>query len=58
MDLLTTIENSLPSLPNRSRKVAAFILEHPEAVENYTVTKIANLSQTSASAVMRFCQSH
>lgn len=57
MNLLNTIEHKKTQLSNAEKKVCDYILEHPEQVEFYTITKLANQADTSTSAVLRFCQS-
>ena len=57
MNLLNTIEHKKTQLSNAETKVCDYILEHPEQVEYYTITKLANQAETSTSAVLRFCQS-
>lgn len=56
MDLLSTIELHKNDFSKTEYKVYEFIHQHPESIETYTITKIADLSQTSTSAVLRFCQ--
>lgn len=57
MNLLNTIEHKKTQLSNAEMKVCDYILEHPEQVEYYTITKLATQAETSTSAVLRFCQS-
>ena len=57
MNLLNTIEHKKTQFSNAEKKVCDYILEHPEQVESYTITKLANQAETSTSAVLRFCQS-
>lgn len=57
MNLLNTIAHKKTQLSNAEKKVCDYILEHPEQVEFYTITKLANQADTSTSAVLRFCQS-
>lgn len=57
MNLLNTIGHKKTQLSNAEKKVCDYILEHPEQVEFYTITKLANQADTSTSAVLRFCQS-
>lgn len=56
MDLLQTIQLHEKDFSKTELKVYQYILEHPETVETYTISKIASMSNTSTSAVLRFCQ--
>ncbi len=56
MNLLNTIEHKKTQMSNAEMKVCDYILEHPEQVEYYTITKLATQANTSTSAVLRFCQ--
>lgn len=56
MDLINTIKLHQNDFSKAEAKVATFILKHPEYIETHTITKIANESDTSTSAVLRFCQ--
>ena len=56
MDLLNLIERHKNNFSKTEAKVYDYIINHPETVETYTITKIANESNTSTSAVLRFCQ--
>ncbi len=55
MNILETIKTYKDKFSSSELKVYNYILENPEAVEKYTITKLANLCDTSTSAVLRFC---
>ncbi len=57
MDLINTIQIHQKDFSKAEQKVANLIIEHPEYIETHTITKIASESNTSTSAVLRFCQS-
>lgn len=56
MTILEKIENRLFDLTKSENIIANYILRKPEDVELYTITKIAEFTGTSKSAVLRFCQ--
>lgn len=56
MNPIEKITASLSDLTKSERLIAEYILDSPQAVELYTITKIAELADASKSAVLRFCQ--
>lgn len=56
MNLLKTMEYKKDQFSNAEKKVYDFIMRDPKQVETYTITRLANLANTSTSAVLRFCQ--
>lgn len=56
MDLLNSIQQKKDELSLSEQKVAQMILNHPEFVENETISRLAQYADTSTSAVLRFCQ--
>lgn len=55
---LQKIKNALPKLTPAAKKVAEFVLEHPDKVVQSTITDLAKLSQVgSESSVVRFYRS-
>lgn len=51
------LENSIEKLPQSERKIASFILSHPQEFVNSTVKQLSTLAQTSDAAVIRLCKS-
>jgi DNA-binding MurR/RpiR family transcriptional regulator len=51
---LISIQEALPSLKPSERKVAEYILQYPEKVVNYSVQKLASLSNVSEATIVRF----
>ncbi len=51
---LVSIQEALPSLKPSERKVAEYILQYPEKVVNYSVQKLASLSEVSEATIVRF----
>lgn len=51
---LVGIEESLPSLKPSEKKVAEYILAHPEDVIEYSVQKLASLANVSEATIVRF----
>lgn len=56
MDLLNTIELHKNNFSKTEYQVYEYIMKYPETIETSTISKIADVSQTSTSAVLRFCQ--
>lgn len=56
MNLLETIQNKQNQFSKSEKKVADFISHHPEKIETFTITKVAEQAKTSTAAVLRFCQ--
>ncbi|WP_028044433.1 MurR/RpiR family transcriptional regulator [Candidatus Stoquefichus massiliensis] len=56
MDIINTIQLHKNDFSKTEYKIYEYILQYPENVETYAITKIADLCQTSTSAVLRFCQ--
>ncbi|AQU76827.1 MULTISPECIES: MurR/RpiR family transcriptional regulator [Priestia] len=57
VNVLLRIESSLYELPKSERKVAQYILEHPEQVVRMTIHELAAQANASSSAVTRLCRS-
>jgi DNA-binding MurR/RpiR family transcriptional regulator len=51
---LVSIQESLPHLKPSERKVAEYILQHPEEVVNFSVQKLASLTNVSEATIVRF----
>lgn len=56
MDLLKLIELHKNDFSKTELKVYDYIINNLENIETYTISKIATQSDTSTSAVLRFCQ--
>ena len=56
MDLLNIIKLHHDDFSKTELKVYEYVINHPETIETYTISKIADVSGTSTSAVLRFCQ--
>jgi DNA-binding MurR/RpiR family transcriptional regulator len=54
---LISIQESLPSLKPSERKVAQYILDHPEEVVNLSVQKLAERTNVSEATVIRLSRS-
>lgn len=54
---LKMLQNMLEQLPASERKIAHFILEHPQSILNSTVNDIGAQAKTSGAAVIRLCKS-
>ncbi len=55
MSILDRIQAASGQLADSEAKVARVILENPKLLEHYTITTLAQSSETSTSAVLRFC---
>lgn len=55
MSILYRIQAAADQLADSEAKVARVILENPKLLEHYTITTLAQESETSTSAVLRFC---
>lgn len=51
------LREMLDLLPKSEKKLASYILEHPEEVPSLTVSELGKKSQTSGAAVIRLCKS-
>ena len=51
---LVRIEELFSQLKPSERKVAAYILEHPEEIISYSVQKLAALANVSEATIVRF----
>lgn len=51
---LVSIQESLPHLKPSERKVAEYILQHPEEAVNCSVQKLASLTNVSEATIVRF----
>lgn len=56
MDIITKMENNESHFSKAELKVYRYLKNHLFKVETETITKIATLSHSSTSAVLRFCQ--
>ncbi len=56
MNIINSIENSMDIFSKNEKIIGQYIINNPKDVEKYTITKIAELTKTSTSAVLRFCQ--
>ncbi|PGH77970.1 RpiR family transcriptional regulator [Bacillus thuringiensis] len=56
-NVLLKIESLLQQLPKSERKVAQYILKHPQEVIRMTIHELATRANASSSAVTRFCRS-
>jgi len=54
--LLTKLRASLPDLSPVLRRVAEYVLEHPDAVIYHSVTELAEATRSSEGSIIRFCQ--
>lgn len=54
--LLTKLRASLPDLSPVLRRVAEYVLEHPDAVIYHSVTELAEAARSSEGSIIRFCQ--
>lgn len=56
MNIIDNIKKQQTNFSKSEQKVSNYIVEHPENIETFTITKLAAEAQTSTSAVLRFCQ--
>lgn len=56
-DLMRDLRTALPSLRPSEARVAAYVLDEPNAAIDLTITEIASRSDTSVASVARFCRS-
>lgn len=56
VNVIQKINLNYDSLTKSELKIAKYILDNPKSIELYTIVKIADLTFTSKSAVLRFCQ--
>jgi len=54
--LLTKLRASLPDLSPVLRRVAQYVLDHPDAVIYHSVTELAEATSSSEGSIIRFCQ--
>ncbi|MEH7276161.1 MurR/RpiR family transcriptional regulator [Neobacillus vireti] len=54
---LKMLQNMLEQLPASERKIAQYILDHPQSILNSTVNDIGVQAKTSGAAVIRLCKS-
>lgn len=54
---LMRINEMLPTLPPSEKKIAHYILEHPQEIISLTANELGKRSQTSGAAVIRLCKS-
>lgn len=53
---LSVLKNRYLSLTNAEKKIADYVLEHPETVISATITSLAESSGVAPSAINRFCK--
>ncbi|BDR56948.1 MurR/RpiR family transcriptional regulator [Xylocopilactobacillus apis] len=56
MNIIESIKNHHQDFSRSEVKVENYIIEHPESVELFTITKLADEAHTSTGAVLRFCK--
>ena len=54
---LLIVKEMMEKLPNSEKKIAHYILEHPQDTVSMTVTELGKKSGTSSAAVIRMCKS-
>lgn len=54
---LVKIEQGLDTFKPSERKIAQYILDHPEELMGLSITELADRSSTSEASVVRFCKS-
>lgn len=54
--ILSLIRNRASGMTGTSRRIAAFVCEHPKQVLHMTAKELADVCQSAPSAVIRFCQ--
>lgn len=54
---LTMLSEMLPTLPPSERKIATYIMEHPDEAIKLTTQELGKRSDTSGAAVIRLCKS-
>ncbi|WP_047979887.1 MurR/RpiR family transcriptional regulator [Ornithinibacillus contaminans] len=54
---LTMLTEMLPTLPPSEKKIASYIISHPEEAIKLTVQELGKRSETSGAAVIRLCKS-
>lgn len=57
MEIVESIKNHQKGFSKSELKVSDYILNNLDHIETFTITKLADRSGTSTSAVLRFCQS-
>ncbi|MFT8424275.1 MAG: MurR/RpiR family transcriptional regulator [Liquorilactobacillus sp.] len=57
MEIIETIKKHQPDFSKTELAVSNYILKNLDHIETFTITKLADRSGTSTSAVLRFCQS-
>ena len=55
-DILAATRAAMPKLRNSEKKVAEYVLQHPEAVIGKSITSLADAAGTSEPTVVRFCR--
>ncbi|QTV80004.1 MurR/RpiR family transcriptional regulator [Microbacterium sp. NIBRBAC000506063] len=55
-DVFVALRQRMPSLSKSELRIAEFVLEHPSIVVESTITRLAELAQTSPASVARFCR--
>lgn len=55
-DIISTIRNSLDQLKSAEKRVADCVLREPREIIKYTITELAEKSETSEPTVVRFCR--
>lgn len=56
-NILLTVKEKLPKLPESERKIAEIILAHPLDIIQMSAADLAKIAESSPAAVIRFCRS-
>lgn len=56
-NILLTVKEKLPNLPESERKIAKIILSHPLDIIQMSAAELARVAESSPAAVIRFCRS-
>lgn len=56
MNIIELIKSNINSLSKSDQKIGKYIISNPEVIEMYTILKLSELTNTSTSAVLRFCK--
>ncbi|MFX4271987.1 MurR/RpiR family transcriptional regulator [Propionibacteriaceae bacterium Y1685] len=54
--VINRVESMLPELGGMVGRIGRFVVDHPRAVVDYSITELAEETQTSAATVTRFCR--
>lgn len=56
MNILVQLHTILPELSKNERRIAEYILQHPQSVKNFSSEALAAASEASRSTIIRLCQ--